>query len=88
MKTLHTCLTNITSLLISQVRNGSAAQKEKYLPKLISGDHVGALAMSEPNVGSDVVGMKCNAERVDGGYVLNGNKMWFTNGPTAQTLVI
>ncbi|CAN1249513.1 Isovaleryl-CoA dehydrogenase, mitochondrial [Linum perenne] len=55
---------------------------------LISGEHVGALAMSEPNAGSDVVSMKCKAERVDGGYVLNGNKMWCTNGPTAQTLVV
>ncbi|MCH98531.1 isovaleryl-CoA dehydrogenase mitochondrial-like, partial [Trifolium medium] len=53
---------------------------------LISGDHVGALAMSEPNSGSDVVSMKCKADRVDGGYVLNGNKMWCTNGPVAQTL--
>ncbi|KAJ0550938.1 putative isovaleryl-CoA dehydrogenase [Helianthus annuus] len=79
---------NITSLLMLQVRNGSAAQKEKYLPKLIRGEHVGALAMSEPNAGSDVVGMKCKADRVDGRYVLNGNKMWCTNGPVAQTLVV
>ncbi|XP_042753371.2 isovaleryl-CoA dehydrogenase, mitochondrial [Lactuca sativa] len=78
-----------SNLCIDQlVRNGRATQKEKYLPKLISGDHVGALAMNEPNAGSDVVGTKCNVERVDGGYVLNGNKMWFTNGPTAQTLVV
>ncbi|KAI3809523.1 hypothetical protein L1987_25500 [Smallanthus sonchifolius] len=56
--------------------------------ELISGEHVGALAMSEPNAGSDVVGMKCKADRVDGGYVLNGNKMWCTNGPIAQTLVV
>jgi isovaleryl-CoA dehydrogenase len=70
------------------VRNGTAAQKEKYLPKLISGEHVGALAMSEPNAGSDVVGMKCKAEKVDGGYILNGNKMWCTNGPSAETLVV
>ncbi|XVE59796.1 hypothetical protein DITRI_Ditri05aG0075600 [Diplodiscus trichospermus] len=55
---------------------------------LISGEHVGALAMSEPNAGSDVVSMKCKADRVDGGYVLNGNKMWCTNGPAAQTLVV
>ncbi|MFS7956692.1 putative isovaleryl-CoA dehydrogenase [Helianthus anomalus] len=76
-----------SNLCINQlVRNGNAAQKEKYLPKLISGEHVGALAMSEPNAGSDVVGMKCKADRVDGGYVLNGNKMWCTNGPVAQTL--
>ncbi|CAA2966988.1 isovaleryl- dehydrogenase, mitochondrial [Olea europaea subsp. europaea] len=58
------------------------------LVKLISGEHVGALAMSEPNAGSDVVSMKCKAERVDGGYILNGNKMWCTNGPIAQTLVV
>ncbi|PWZ08241.1 Isovaleryl-CoA dehydrogenase, mitochondrial [Zea mays] len=56
--------------------------------KLISGEHIGALAMSEPNSGSDVVSMKCKAEKVDGGYVLNGNKMWCTNGPSAQTLVV
>ncbi|KAK3028166.1 hypothetical protein RJ639_038690 [Escallonia herrerae] len=55
---------------------------------LISGEHVGALAMSEPNAGSDVISMKCKADRVDGGYVINGNKMWCTNGPVAQTLVI
>ncbi|KAK9029362.1 hypothetical protein V6N11_026480 [Hibiscus sabdariffa] len=78
-----------SNLCINQlVRNGSAAQKEKYLPKLISGEHVGALAMSEPNAGSDVVSMKCKADRVDGGYLLNGNKMWCTNGPSAQTLVV
>nr|GEV14107.1 isovaleryl-CoA dehydrogenase, mitochondrial [Tanacetum cinerariifolium] len=78
-----------SNLCINQlVRNGNAAQKEKYLPKLISGDNVGALAMSEPNAGSDVVGMKCKADRVDGGYVINGNKMWCTNGPVAQTLVV
>jgi isovaleryl-CoA dehydrogenase len=70
-----------------QVRHGNPEQKQKYLPKLISGEHVGALAMSEPNSGSDVVSMKCKAEKVDGGYVINGNKMWCTNGPSAQTLV-
>ncbi|KAL1827636.1 hypothetical protein ACET3Z_006048 [Daucus carota] len=70
------------------VKFGNPAQKEKYLPKLISGEHVGALAMSEPNAGSDVVGMKCKADRVEGGYVLNGNKMWITNGPIAQTLIV
>ncbi|KAL6506316.1 hypothetical protein OROGR_024497 [Orobanche gracilis] len=70
------------------VRNGTPAQKQKFLPKLISGEHVGALAMSEPNAGSDVVSMKCRADRADGGYILNGNKMWCTNGPTAQTLVV
>lgn len=78
-----------SNLCINQlVRNGSAAQKQKYLPKLISGEHVGALAMSEPNAGSDVVSMKCKADKVYGGYVINGNKMWCTNGPTAQTLVV
>ncbi|XP_057483598.1 isovaleryl-CoA dehydrogenase, mitochondrial isoform X3 [Actinidia eriantha] len=78
-----------SNLCINQlVRNGTPAQKQKYLPKLISGEHVGALAMSEPNAGSDVVSMKCKADRVDGGYVLNGNKMWCTNGPIAQTLVV
>lgn len=78
-----------TNLCINQlVRNGNHEQKQKYLPKLISGEHVGALAMSEPNAGSDVVSMKCKADRIEGGYVLNGNKMWCTNGPTAQTLVI
>ncbi|WCJ42432.1 Isovaleryl-CoA dehydrogenase mitochondrial [Euphorbia peplus] len=70
------------------VLNANPAQKHKYLPKLISGEHVGALAMSEPNAGSDVVSMKCKADRVDGGYVLNGNKMWCSNGPVAQTLVV
>ncbi|PON80420.1 Cyclohexanecarboxyl-CoA dehydrogenase [Trema orientale] len=114
-----------SNLCINQlVRNGNPAQKQKYLPKLISGEHVGALAMSEPNgrahkllilcpvaaveilstqlltfknqpdsfvfqsAGSDVVSMKCKADRVDGGYILNGNKMWCTNGPVAQTLVV
>ncbi|KAG9151330.1 hypothetical protein Leryth_002860 [Lithospermum erythrorhizon] len=78
-----------SNLAVNQlVRHGNPAQKQKYLPKLISGDHVGALAMSEPNAGSDVVSMKCKADRVEGGYVLNGNKMWCTNGPIAQTLVV
>ncbi|KAL6508834.1 hypothetical protein OROHE_021393 [Orobanche hederae] len=78
-----------SNLCINQlVRNGTPAQKQKFLPKLISGEHVGALAMSEPNAGSDVVSMKCRADRADGGYILNGNKMWCTNGPTAQTLVV
>ncbi|KAK7826372.1 2-methylacyl-coa dehydrogenase [Quercus suber] len=78
-----------SNLCINQlVRNGNTAQKQKYLPKLISGEHVGALAMSEPNAGSDVVSMKCKADRVDGGYIINGNKMWCTNGPVAQTLVV
>lgn len=78
-----------SNLCINQlVRHGTSAQKQKYLLKLISGEHVGALAMSEPNAGSDVVSMKCKADRVDGGYVINGNKMWCTNGPVAQTLVV
>ncbi|XP_011044388.1 PREDICTED: isovaleryl-CoA dehydrogenase, mitochondrial isoform X1 [Populus euphratica] len=78
-----------SNLCINQlVRNGNPAQRQKYLPKLISGEHVGALAMSEPNAGSDVVSMKCKADRVDGGYIINGNKMWCTNGPVAQTLVV
>ncbi|BBN20030.1 isovaleryl-CoA dehydrogenase [Marchantia polymorpha subsp. ruderalis] len=78
-----------SNLCINQlVRNGTEAQKEKYLPKLISGDHIGALAMSEPNSGSDVVSMRCKAERVTDGYVLNGNKMWCTNGPVAETLIV
>ncbi|XP_057953548.1 isovaleryl-CoA dehydrogenase, mitochondrial isoform X2 [Malania oleifera] len=78
-----------SNLCINQlVRNGSPAQKQKYLPKLISGEHVGALAMSEPNAGSDVVSMKCKADHVDGGYIINGNKMWCTNGTIAQTLVV
>src|SRR5258706_9969835 len=82
-----------SNLCVNQVRrNGSAAQKKKYLPKLISGEHVGALAMSEPGAGSDVVGMRLRAERVKSGhgdhYVLNGNKMWITNGPDADVLVV
>ncbi|KAF3336994.1 isovaleryl-CoA dehydrogenase [Carex littledalei] len=78
-----------SNLCINQlVRNANPAQKEKYLPKLISGEHIGALAMSEPNAGSDVVSMKCKADKVDGGYIINGNKMWCTNGPSAQTLIV
>jgi isovaleryl-CoA dehydrogenase len=82
-----------SNLCVNQIRrNGSDAQKRKYLPKLVSGEHVGALAMSEPGAGSDVVGMRLRADRVQksGGshYVLNGNKMWITNGPDASVLVI
>ncbi|KAG2482300.1 hypothetical protein HYH03_018764 [Edaphochlamys debaryana] len=80
-----------SNLCVNQiVRNASAAQKAKYLPRLISGEHVGALAMSEPGSGSDVVSMKCRAEAVanGGAYVLNGNKMWCTNGPKADVLVV
>jgi len=78
-----------SNLCVNQIsRNGTAAQKRKYLPKLISGEHVGALAMSEPGAGSDVVGMKLRAERRGDRYVLNGSKMWITNGPYADTLVV
>jgi isovaleryl-CoA dehydrogenase len=78
-----------SNLCVNQIRrNGSEAQKKKYLPKLISGEHVGALAMSEPGAGSDVVGMRLRAERRGDRYILNGNKMWITNGPDAHTLVI
>src|SRR5262245_14901248 len=78
-----------SNLCVNQIRrNGSAAQKKHYLPKLVSGEHVGALAMSEPGAGSDVVGMRLKAERRGGKYVLNGNKMWITNGPDADVLVI
>jgi isovaleryl-CoA dehydrogenase len=78
-----------SNLCVNQIRrNGSEAQKKKYLPKLVSGEHVGALAMSEPGAGSDVVGMRLKAERRGEKYLLNGNKMWITNGPDASTLVI
>ena len=78
-----------SNLCVNQIRrNGSEAQKRKYLPRLVSGEHVGALAMSEPGAGSDVVGMKLRAERRGERYVLNGNKMWITNGPDADVLVI
>ena len=78
-----------SNLCVNKIRrNGSEAQKKRYLPKLISGDYVGALAMSEPGAGSDVVGMRLRAERHGDRYVLNGNKMWITNGPDADVLVI
>ena len=78
-----------SNLCVNQIkRNGSEAQKRKYLPKLISGEHVGALAMSEPGAGSDVISMKLRAEDKGGYYLLNGNKMWITNGPDADTLVV
>jgi isovaleryl-CoA dehydrogenase len=78
-----------SNLCVNQIRrNGSQAQKRRYLPKLVSGEHVGALAMSEPGAGSDVVGMKLRAERRGDRYVLNGNKMWITNGPDADVLVV
>src|SRR5215475_15560772 len=78
-----------SNLCVNQIkRNGTEAQKKKYLPKLVSGEHVGALAMSEPGAGSDVVSMKLRAEDKGGYYVLNGTKMWITNGPDADTLVV
>lgn len=78
-----------SNLCVNQIKlNGTQAQKEKYLPKLISGAHVGALAMSEPSAGSDVVSMKLRAEKLNGYYRLNGNKYWITNGPDADTLVV
>jgi isovaleryl-CoA dehydrogenase len=78
-----------SNLCVNQIkRNGSDAQRKKYLPKLISGEHVGALAMSEPGAGSDVISMKLKAEDKGGYYLLNGTKMWITNGPDADTLVV
>lgn len=78
-----------SNLCVNQIRrNGNAQQKKRYLPKLVSGEHVGALAMSEPEAGSDVVSMKLRAVRKDDRYVLNGTKMWITNGPDANTLVV
>src|SRR6201985_962117 len=78
-----------SNLCVNQLRrNGNEAQKRKYLPKLISGEHVGSLAMSEPGSGSDVVSMKTRAEKKGDRYVLNGSKMWITNGPVAETLVV
>lgn len=78
-----------SNLCVNQIKlNGSEAQKQKYLPKLVSGEHVGALAMSEPGAGSDVVSMKLRAEKRDGHYVLKGNKYWITNGPDADVLVV
>jgi isovaleryl-CoA dehydrogenase len=78
-----------SNLCVNQIRrNGTHEQKQRYLPKLISGEHVGALAMSEPGAGSDVVGMKTRAEKKGDRYVLNGAKMWITNGPDAEVLVV
>ena len=78
-----------SNLCVNQIhRNGSEEQKRKYLPKLVSGEHVGALAMSEPGAGSDVISMKLRAEDKGGCYLLNGSKMWITNGPDADTLVV
>ena len=78
-----------SNLCVNQIkRNGNDAQRRKYLPKLVSGEHVGALAMSEPNAGSDVVSMKMRADFRGDRYVLNGTKMWITNGPDCDTLVV
>src|SRR5262245_18295334 len=78
-----------SNLCVNQIRrNGSDAQKRKYLPKLISGENVGALAMSEPGAGSDVVSMRTRADKKGDRYVINGGKMWITNGPVAETLVV
>eukprot|EP00878_Enallax_costatus_P003346 GHUV01003554.1.p1 GENE.GHUV01003554.1~~GHUV01003554.1.p1 ORF type:complete len:439 (+),score=84.70 GHUV01003554.1:141-1457(+) len=78
-----------SNLCINQlVRNGNKQQKEKYLPKLISGEHIGALSISEPNAGSDAVSMRTRAEKKGDRYVLNGTKMWCTNGPKASTVIV
>ncbi len=78
-----------SNLCVNQIdRNGNADQKRQYLPRLISGEHVGALAMSEPGSGSDVVGMRLRAVKRNGHYILNGNKMWITNGPDADVLIV
>ena len=78
-----------SNLCVNQInRNGSEAQKQQYLPKLISGEHIGALAMSEPNSGSDVVSLQMKAEKTANGYLLNGTKMWITNGPDADVIVV
>ena len=78
-----------SNLCVNQIRlNASEALKKKYLPKLISGDHVGALAMSEPNAGSDVTSMTLRADKKGDRYVLNGSKMWITNGPSADVIVV
>ena len=78
-----------SNLAVNQIQlNGNDDQKQRYLPKLISGEHVGALAMSEPDAGSDVTGMRLRADKNNGRYILNGTKMWITNGPDADTLII
>jgi len=78
-----------SQLCVNQLMlNGTTTQKSKFLPKLLSGEHIGALAMSEHSAGSDVVSMKMTAKEVDGGYVLNGSKMWITNGPDAHTIIV
>ena len=78
-----------SNLCVNQIcRNGSEAQKRKYLPALVSGEHIGALAMSESGSGSDIVSMRLRAQKSDGGYLLNGSKMWITNGPDADVMVV
>lgn len=78
-----------SNLCVNQIRlNGTPAQKKKFLPKLCSGEHIGGLAMSEPNSGSDVTSMKLHAEKKGDRYILNGSKMWITNGPCADTVVV
>src|SRR6267378_4490547 len=78
-----------SNLCVNQIRRtGTEAQRRKYLPKLISGEHVGALAMSEPGAGSDVVSMRTRADKKGDRYILNGTKFWITNGPVAETLVV
>src|SRR5687768_15323483 len=78
-----------SNLCVNQLRRwGTPAQQERYLPKLMSGEHVGALAMSEPGAGSDVIGMRTRAEKRGASYVLNGNKMWITNGPHAEVVIV
>src|ERR1044071_7221094 len=78
-----------SNLCVNQIRrNGNDAQKKSYLPKLMSGEHVGALAMSEPSAGSDVVSMRTRADKKGDRYILNGSKMWITNGPVAETIVV
>lgn len=78
-----------SNLCVNQIfKHGTPAQKKQYLPKLCSGEHIGALAMSEPNAGSDVLSMRLRAAKQDNGYILNGNKMWITNGPDATTYVV
>src|SRR5512138_3671005 len=78
-----------SNLCVNQIRrNGTEEQKRRYLPRLISGEHVGALAMSEPGAGSDVVSMRTRADKRGKHYVLNGSKMWITNGPLADTIVV
>ena len=78
-----------SNLCVNQLRkNGNEEQKQRWLPRLCSGEHIGALAMSEPGAGSDVVSMRLQARAADGGFVLNGNKMWITNGPDADVLIV